>query len=127
MTTQPSNPSTDRSRTATVALAALGVAYVLAGVGLFYALAIDSMELFNAALIAILVLLAVSMSVLIRTEPVRSRENATIAVCVFLAMGLYLVLWTFTALPFVVLVGVLFVVGVLLPTVVLQYVLEKEA
>lgn len=112
--------ASERSRTGIVGLAALGTAFVLAGLGLFYGLAADSMRIFNAALVAILVLLAVSMGILIRNEPFLSRENAVISICVFVAMALYLGLSTVTALPFAVLVGILLVVGVIIPGIVLR-------
>ena len=112
---------TDRSPTVLAGLSALGIAFVIAGVGLFYGLAIDSMRVFNAALVGVFVLLAISMVILIRSEPLVSRENAVISVCVFTAMALYLALSTFTALSFTVLVGVLIFVGAILPGIVIQY------
>jgi hypothetical protein len=121
MPTTVDNEETDRSRTELAGLAALGLGYVLAGLGLFYGLAIDSMQVFTAALIAILVLLAVSMVIIVRNEPLVSRENVVISVFVFVAMALFLGLSTFTALPYTVLVGILILVGVIIPGLVLQY------
>jgi len=112
---------TDRSPTVLAGLSALGIAFVIAGMGLFYGLAIDSMRVFNAALVAIFVLLAVSMVIIIRSEPLVSRENAVISVCVFVAMALYLGLSTLTTLSFPVLVGILIFVGTIIPALVLQY------
>ncbi|ELY63636.1 hypothetical protein [Natronobacterium gregoryi] len=116
-----SGETSERSPAETAWFALLGIAFVLAGLGLFYGLAVDSMQMISVALITIFVLFAVSMGILIRSEPIRSRENAVIAICVFVAMALYLGLSVFTALPFAVLVGVLFVVGVIVPGLVLQY------
>ncbi|AUX09290.1 hypothetical protein AArcSl_1661 [Halalkaliarchaeum desulfuricum] len=112
---------TDRSPAVLAGLSALGVAFVIAGVGLYYGLAIDSMRVFTAAAAAIFVLLAVSMVIIIRSEPLFSRENAVISVFVFTAMALFFGLSTFTMLPFPVLVGVLIFVGAILPGIVLQY------
>ncbi|MDJ1433041.1 hypothetical protein [Halostagnicola sp. A-GB9-2] len=113
--------TSERSHAERAGLAILGIAFVLAGLGLFYGLAVDSMQIFNAALIAIFVLLAVSMGILVRSEPIRSQENAVISICVFVAMALYLGLSIVTALPFAVLFGVLVIVGVIVPGLVLQY------
>ena len=121
MTASSADTGTERSRTELAGLSALGVAFVIAGLGLFYGLAIDSMQVFSAALIAVFVLLVVSLVVVALSEPVVSRENAVISACVFAAMALYLGLGTFTALPSAVLVGVLIVVGVIVPGLVLQY------
>ena len=111
---------TERSRTALAALAALGIAYVIAGLGLFYGLAVDSMPVFTTALTAILVLLAVSM-VVVRNELFVSRENAAISVCIFVAMALFFGSISFTALPVPVRVVVLVFVGAVLPGLDLQY------
>jgi hypothetical protein len=111
----------ERSRRELAGLSALGIAYVIAGLGLFYGLAIDSMRVFSVGLVAVFVLLAVSMIVVVRNEPFVSRENVVLSVCIFAAMALYFGLRTFTALPFAVLVGVLVFVGVVLPRLVLQY------
>lgn len=121
METTAQNEGIEQSRTALAGLATLGIAYVLAGLGLFYGLAMDSMQIFNAALLAILLLLAVSMFIIVRNEPFITRENAVISACVFVAVALYLGLSTFTTLPFVVLIGVLLVVGVIVPGLLLQY------
>jgi len=120
----PSNyndDETDRSPTELAGLSALGVAFVIAGVGLYYGLAIDSMRVFSAAAAAIFVLLAISMVIILQSEPLVSRENAVISGFVFAAMALFFGLSTFTMLPFPVLVGTLIFVGVLLPALVLQY------
>jgi len=121
MTTAVSDDETERSYAALAGLSALGVGFVLAGLGLLYGLAIDSMQVFTAALIAIFVLLAVSMLIIIRNEPLFSQENAVISVCVFVAMALYLGLSTFTTVPFAVSVGILIVVGAVVPWLVFQY------
>jgi len=115
------NNETDRSPTELAGLSVLGIAFVITGVGLYYGLAIDSMRMFNAALTAIFVLLAVSMVIILRSEPFFSRENAVISVFVFTAMALFFGLSTFTSLPFPVLVGILIFVGVILSGLVLQY------
>lgn len=112
---------TERSRRESAGLAALGLGYVVAGVALFYGLALDSMQVFTGALIAISLLLAVSMVIVVRNEPLVSRENVVISVCVFVAMALFLGLSSLTELPFAVLFGVLVVVGVILPGLILQY------
>ena len=121
MTAGTSDSSSERTHTELAGHTVLGIACVLAGVGMFYGLVVDSMQIVNGALVAIVVLLAVWLIVFIRTEPVVSGENAVIAICVFTAMGLYLLLGTFTALPFAVLAGVLLGVGVILPGLLLQY------
>ncbi len=121
MTTAVSDDETERSYAALAGLSALGVGFVLAGLGLLYGLAIDSMQVFTAALIAIFVLLAVSMLIIIRNEPLFSQENAVISVCVFVAMALYLGLNTFTTVPFALSVGVLIAVGAVVPWLVFQY------
>lgn len=121
MSPDSSTQEIDRSPTVLAGLSALGIAFVIAGLGLFYGLAIDSMRVFNAAAIAIFVLLAVSMGIIIRNEPLVSRENAVISIFVFTAMALYIGLSTFTTLPFTLLVGTLIFVGVILPGLVLQY------
>lgn len=120
----PSNyndDETDRSPTELAGLSALGVAFVIAGVGLYYGLAINSMRVFSAAAAAIFVLLAISMVIILWSEPLVSRENAVISGFVFAAMALFFGLSTFTTLPFPVLVGTLIFVGVVLPALVLQY------
>lgn len=94
---------------------------VLAGHGLVYAVVIDSMQVFNAAPIAVFILLAVPVIIIARSEPVVSRENVVISVCVFVAMALFFGLSTFTALPYSVLYGILFIAGVIAPMLVLQY------
>lgn len=121
MTFDSNETETDRSPAVLAGLSALGIAYVIAGIGLFYGLAIDSVRLFNTALIAIFVLLGFSMILIIRSEPLVSRENAVISICVFTAMALYFGLSTFTTLPFIVVVDILIFVGTILPGLVLQY------
>ena len=113
--------NTQRSRTALVGLSALGIGYVVAGLALFYGLAIDSMQVFNAALVAILLLLAVSMVIILRNEPLISRENVMISVFVFAAMALHFGLTAFTDLSLGVRVGALVFLGVVAPVLFLQY------
>lgn len=115
------NENAERSGTEVAGLAILGIGYLIAGLGLFYGLAIDSMQVFNAALIVIFILLAVSMVIIARNEAIVSQENVVISVCVFVAMALFFGLTTFTTLPYTVLVGILIFVGVLVPMLVLQY------
>ena len=119
--TESNGHGSDRSLVAVAGLSALGIAYVVAGLGLFYGLAIDSMQVFTAGLIAVLLLLAISMGIIIWNEPLVSRENAVISGCVFTAMAFFLGLSTFTTFPFTVLVGTLIFVGVIVPGFVLQY------
>jgi len=121
MPSELNDDETGRSPIVLAGLSALGIAFVIAGVGLYYGLAADSMRVFNAAAAAIFVLLAVSMVIIIQSEPLFSRENAVISVFVFTAMALFFGLSTFTTLPFPVLVGALIFVGVILPGLVLQY------
>jgi len=121
METTVDNEDIERSRTTLVGLGALGIAFVFAGLALFYGLATDSMQVFTAALVAVLLLVAASLIVILRTESLISRENAVISVCVIVAMALYLGLSTVTTLPNAVLVGTLIFVGVIVPGLVLQY------
>lgn len=100
---------------------ALGLAYVLVGIGLFYSVATDSTTLFRVVLVAILVLVAVSLYVLYRREGLLTTENGLIGGFMLLAMALLVVLSEFTALPFEVVFGVVFVVGVLVPGAILEY------
>ena len=79
------------------------------------------MRVFSAAAAAIFVLLAISMVIILWSEPLVSRENAVISGFVFAAMALFFGLSTFTTLPFPVLVGTLIFVGVVLPALMLQY------
>lgn len=121
MTLDVDSESSERSRTALVGLSALGIGYVVAGLGLFCGLAIDSMQVFNAALVAILLLLAVSMVIIVRNEPLISRENVVISVFVFAGMALHFGLTAFTDLSVGVRVGALVLVGVVAPALFLQY------
>ncbi|QLD89064.1 hypothetical protein HWV07_08485 [Natronomonas salina] len=99
----------------------LGLAYVLVGIGLFYSVATDSTTLFRIVLVAILLLVVVSLYVLYRREGLLTAENGLIGGFVLLAMALLVVLSAFTALPFEVVFGVVFVVGVLVPGAILEY------
>lgn len=118
-----SNPASENSGffDGPVETLALGLGYVLVGIGLFYSLATESTTLFRVVLVAILVLVGVSLYVLYRREGLLTAENGLIGGFVVVAMALLFVLSEFMALPFEVVFGVVFVVGVLVPGAILEY------
>lgn len=102
-------------------ITALGLAYLLVGIGLFYSLATDSIQLFSAVLVGILGLILLSLFIIIRREGLVTAENKVISVFVLLAMGLLFGLYEFTALSSEIVFGIVFVVGVIVPHLLFQY------
>lgn len=102
-------------------VAALAVAYVGVGVGLVYSLATGSTEAFVAVLGAILALMALSLYVLYRREGLLTAENAVIGVFVLLAVGLLVGLGGATDLPTEIVLGVVLLVGVIVPGMLVEY------
>ncbi|MFC7231460.1 hypothetical protein ACFQMM_08680 [Saliphagus sp. GCM10025308] len=100
---------------------ALGLSYVAVGIALFYALATDSIELVTAVLVGVLGLLLLSLYVVIRREGLVTAENKLIGTFVLVAMGLLFGLYEFTALSSEVVFGIVFVVGVIVPHLLLKY------
>lgn len=94
----------------------LGVAYLVAGLGLFYSLAVDSTELFLVALVGNLALIIISLGVIVRREGVVTAENKLIGTFVLVATGLLIGLTTFTDLSFEVVIAVVIAVGVVAPS-----------
>lgn len=101
--------------------AALGVAYLLVGVGLAYSLAANAVGLFVAVLAGVLGLVVVSLAILVRREGLVTAENRLIGAFVLLAMALLFGLHELTALPSEVVFGVVFAVGVGAPHLLLEY------
>ncbi|PHQ44307.1 hypothetical protein DJ68_19180 [Halorubrum sp. C3] len=100
---------------------ALAVAYVAVGLGLFYSLATESIDLFSGVLVAIVVLVGLSLYILYRREGLVTAENKLIGIFVLVAMGLLFGLLAFTALPLEIVYGIVFGVGVVVPGLLLQY------
>lgn len=99
----------------------LGAGYLLVGVGLLYGLLTDWYELLLAVFALTVVLIAVSLYVSVRREGLLTAENRLIGAFVLLAMALFLGLTGYTDLPETVVFGVVFVVGVVVPHVLLEY------
>lgn len=104
-----------------IKVTALGLAYLLVGVGFFYSLTTDSIQLFTAVLVGILGLILVSLVIIIRREGLVTDENKVISMFVLSAMGLLFGLSEFTALSSEIVFGVVFIVGVVVPHLLLQY------
>ena len=111
----------DRSVTDKMKITALGLAYLLVGVGFFVSLATDSIQLFTAVAVGILGLIIVSLVIIIRREGLVTAENKVISVFVLLAMGLLFALHEFTTLSSEIVFGIVFIVGVIVPHLLLQY------
>ncbi|MCU4742885.1 hypothetical protein OB955_18865 [Halobacteria archaeon AArc-m2/3/4] len=101
--------------------AALGLAYVLVGVGMVVSLLLDSIDLFIVFAAGILVLLLISMVVVFVHEGIATPENKLISTFVLLAIGLGIGLSTVTELSFEVLTGVVIVVGIIAPGLLLEF------
>ncbi|GAA0678585.1 hypothetical protein ACFQDG_05600 [Natronoarchaeum mannanilyticum] len=101
--------------------AALGIAYLLIGVGLAYSLAVNSIDLFGAVLVGIIGLVALSLAILVRREGLFAPENKLIGIFVLLAMALLFGLSELTELPSEIVFGVVFAVGVVVPHLLLEY------
>lgn len=121
MVSRESERNKERFFDTRVGLSLLGIAYLLAGLALFYSLLTDSIEVFSVFLVAMLVLIVVSLYILYRREGLVTAENKIIGVFVLLAMGLLFGLHEVTDLPSEVVFGAVFVVGVLVPWALLQY------
>ena len=121
MVSRESESDRERFFDSRVGLSLLGIAYLLAGLVLFYSLLTDSIEVFSVFLVAMLVLIVVSLYVLYRREGLVTAENTVIGVFVLLAMGLLFGLYEFTGLSSEVVFGAVLVVGVIIPWILLQY------
>ncbi|USZ71590.1 hypothetical protein [Natronosalvus halobius] len=100
---------------------ALGLSYVAVGIALFYALATDSIELVTAVLVGVLGLLLLSLYIVVRREGLVTAENRLIGTFVLVAMGLLYGLYEFTSLSSEAVFGIVFVVGVIVPHLLLEY------
>ncbi|WP_435073746.1 hypothetical protein [Halorubrum sp. HHNYT27] len=100
---------------------ALTVAYVAVGLGLFYSLATESIDLFSGVLAAIVVLVGLSLYILYKREGLMTAENRLIGIFILIAMGLLFGLLEFTDLPSDVVYVIVFGVGVVVPGLFLQY------
>jgi hypothetical protein len=93
----------------------LGIAYVVAGVGLFAAVLTNSLDLIVAALAATLLLIVLSLGTVLYREGLATPENGVIGVCVLAAMGLLFGLDAYTSLPSEAVFAVVLLVGVIVP------------
>jgi len=100
---------------------ALGLAYLLVGIGLLASFTIDSTEFFIGVLLAILAVTAVSLYIIIRSEGVVTRENTVIGGFVLLSLGLLFGLYGYTELPPELVFAIVIVVGILLPNLFLRH------
>jgi choline-glycine betaine transporter len=100
---------------------ALGLAYLLVGIGLFTAFGIDSTEFFVGVILATLAVVAISLYIIVRAEGIRTRPNAIIGVFVVLSLGLLFGLEDFTDLSAPVVFAIVIVVGVLVPNLLLNH------
>jgi len=99
---------------------ALGLAYLLVGIGLLASFAIDSTAFFVGVLGAILAVTAVSLYIILRSEGVVTRDNAVIGGFVLLSLGLLFGLYGYTGLPSEVVFAIVIIVGVLVPHLLLR-------
>ncbi|WP_049925911.1 hypothetical protein [Halopiger goleimassiliensis] len=102
-------------------LAIFGVAHVLVGIGFFYGLVTDSITLLTAVLVGVLGFVLLSLAIVVRREGLITPENKLIGGFVLVAIVLLFGLETITDLPSEVVFGIVFVVGVVLPHLVLEY------
>lgn len=100
---------------------ALGIAYVVAGVGLMAALLTNSLDLIAVALGSLLLLIVLSLGTIIRREGLLTQENGVIGVCVLAAMGLLFGLTQYTDLSQELIFGLVFLVGVIVPHLLVQH------
>ncbi|MFC7213371.1 hypothetical protein ACFQO4_04650 [Saliphagus sp. GCM10025334] len=100
---------------------ALGLSYVAVGIALFYGLATNSIELVMAVLVGVVGLLLLSLYIVVRREGLVTAENRLIGTFVLVAMGLLYGLYEFTALSSEVVFAIVFVVGVILPHLLLEH------
>lgn len=100
---------------------ALGVAFLVVGVGLLVSFAIDSTIFFIGVLLSILAVSTVSLSIIVRAEGVVTRANMVIGVFVLLAIGLLLGLSDYTDLSEEIVYAMVIVVGVLVPNLLLEH------
>lgn len=101
--------------------AVLGIGYVVVGLGLFVSIAIDSIALIAAFLVAILLMIVLSLGIVFKREGLRTPENALITVFVLVAMVLLFGLHELTELSSGIVFGVVIVVGVVVPNLLLKY------
>ena len=113
--------SGEGSSTAGVFPLALGVAYLLVGVGLFVSLATGSSRLFTAVAIGILGLVGVSLAVMVSQEGLLTRENKLIGGFVLAAIALLFGLVGSTDLPEEAIIGVVFLVAVVIPQLLIEH------
>ncbi|WP_336325292.1 hypothetical protein [Halovenus sp. HT40] len=99
----------------------LGVAYVVAGVALFAGLLTDSFGLSAAVLGSLLLLIVLSLGTIIRREGLITPENKVIGGCVLAAMGLLFGCSQYTEFSRELIFGVVFLVGVIVPHLLVQY------
>jgi hypothetical protein len=102
-------------------LAVLGMAYLLVGAGLLYSLLTDWIELFTAVLVGILGLTVLSLVIIVRREGLITAENKLIGGFVLVAMGLLFGLNMFTDLRSEIVFGIVFVVGVVIPHLLIHH------
>ncbi|WP_123533333.1 hypothetical protein [Halosimplex salinum] len=121
MDSPEADTGTDQFFDSRAGIAALGAAFLGVGIGLFYSLVTDSMAVFRVVLVAILVLVALSLYILYRREGLLTAENRLVGGFVLLAMALLFGLSELTSLPSEVVMGVVFLVGVIVPGLLLQY------
>lgn len=118
MASSDSDGAATRFGLGTRVLSALGAAYVVVvGLGLFYSLATDSIRLFTAVLVGVVGLIGLSLALVVSHEGLVTAENKLVAAFVLAAMGLLFGLTALTDLPSELVFGVVFVVGVLVPHV----------
>lgn len=93
----------------------LGLVYVVAGLGLLVAIVSNSVDLFLAAGGALLLLVVLSVGTIVWREGLITPENKVIGACVLAALGLLFGLFRFTNLPSELIFGIVFLVGVIVP------------
>lgn len=98
---------------------ALGLSWLIVGLGLLATILTNSVDLFVGVAAVFMALLAISLSLVFRTEGVLTMENLVIAAFVVVSLGFLFGLSQFTDLPSVVVFGVVLVVGVLAPSALL--------
>lgn len=100
---------------------ALGLAYVVVGLTIMYSVFAELVTLFMAAALGMIFLLVLSLIIMIQAEGLVTTENKVIGCCVLVAMALLGVLSAATTLSSEIIFAIVFGVGFILPTLVLQY------
>lgn len=115
--------SVDRSgtRDTDAKYAVLGLAYLLVGIGFFDGLLTDSIRLLTAVLAGVLGLILLSLVIITRQEGLVTAENKLIGTFVLVAMGLLFGLYEYTQFPSEIVFGLVFLVGVIVPHLLLEY------